>query len=198
MRVGIGHDTHRLVEGRPLILGGLRIDHHLGLAGHSDADVVCHAVADALLGAAALGDIGEHYPDTDPEWLGLDSARLLAEVVDQVGRAGWRPVNCDVIVHAQAPKLGPHKATIRANLARLLGIADGAVNVKAKTGEHVGPVGRAEAVACHAVVLLEPCTTGGGPAPAGPAPVRTSTARFPIPPSRKRTQDPWRFEFTIR
>jgi 2-C-methyl-D-erythritol 2,4-cyclodiphosphate synthase len=161
MRVGIGHDTHRLVEGRPLILGGLRIEHPLGLAGHSDADVVCHAVADALLGAAALGDIGEHYPDTDPQWRDLDSARLLAEVVDRVGREGWRPVNCDVIVHAQAPKLGPHKATIRANLARLLGLSETAVNVKAKTGEHVGPVGRAEAIACHAVVLLESCTNGG-------------------------------------
>ena len=159
MRVGIGHDTHRLVEGRPLILGGLRIDHPRGLAGHSDADVVCHAVADALLGAAGLGDIGEHYPDTDPKWRGLDSTRLLAEVVDQVRRAGWRPVNCDVIVHAQEPKLGPHKATIRANLARLLGLAESAVNVKAKTGEHVGPVGRGEAIACHAVVLIEPGLT---------------------------------------
>jgi 2-C-methyl-D-erythritol 2,4-cyclodiphosphate synthase len=158
MRVGIGHDTHRLVEDRPLILGGLRIEHPRGLAGHSDADVVCHAVADALLGAAALGDIGEHYPDDDPQWRDLDSARLLAEVVDRVDRAGWRPINCDVIVHAQAPKLGPHKATIRANLARLLGLPETAVNVKAKTGEHVGPVGRGEAIACHAVVLLEPCT----------------------------------------
>jgi 2-C-methyl-D-erythritol 2,4-cyclodiphosphate synthase len=161
MRVGIGHDTHRLVEGRPLILGGLRIEHPRGLAGHSDADVVCHAVADALLGAAALGDIGEHYPDDDPQWRDLDSARLLSEVVDRVAREGWRPVNCDVIVHAQAPKLGPHKATIRANLARLLGLSGSAVNVKAKTGEHVGPVGRAEAIACHAVVLLEPVPQGG-------------------------------------
>ena len=155
MRVGIGHDTHRLVEGRPLILGGLRIDHPRGLAGHSDADVVCHAVADALLGAAALGDIGEHYPDTDPKWRDLDSARLLAEVVERVAAEGYRPVNCDVIVHAQEPKLGPHKKTIRSNLARLLGLADSAVNVKAKTGEHVGPVGRAEAVVCHAVVLIQ-------------------------------------------
>jgi 2-C-methyl-D-erythritol 2,4-cyclodiphosphate synthase len=155
LRVGIGHDTHRLVEGRPLILGGLRIDHPRGLAGHSDADVVCHAVADALLGAAGLGDIGEHYPDTDPRWRGLDSTRLLSEVVGQVGRSGWRPVNCDVIVHAQEPKLGPYKATIRANLARLLGLAETAVNVKAKTGEHVGPVGRGEAIVCHAVVLVE-------------------------------------------
>jgi 2-C-methyl-D-erythritol 2,4-cyclodiphosphate synthase len=161
MRVGIGHDTHRLVEDRPLILGGLRIEHPRGLAGHSDADVVCHAVADALLGAAALGDIGEHYPDDVPQWGDLDSARLLAEVVDRVAREGFRPVNCDVIVHAQAPKLGPHKATIRANLARLLGLSESAVNVKAKTGEHVGPVGRGEAIACHAVVLLEPLPQGG-------------------------------------
>lgn len=161
MRVGIGHDTHRLVEDRPLILGGLRIEHPKGLAGHSDADVVCHAVADALLGASALGDIGEHYPDDDPEWRDLDSARLLAEVVERVAREGWRPVNCDVIVHAQAPKLGPHKATIRANLARLLGLSESTVNVKAKTGEHVGPVGRGEAISCHAVVLLEPLPQGG-------------------------------------
>lgn len=155
VRVGIGHDTHRLVDGRPLILGGLRIDHPRGLAGHSDADVVCHAVADALLGAAALGDIGEHYPDTDPQWRDLDSARLLAEVVERVAAQGYRPVNCDVIIHAQAPKLGPHKLTIRSNLARLLGLADSAVNVKAKTGESVGPVGRAEAIDCHAVVLIQ-------------------------------------------
>jgi 2-C-methyl-D-erythritol 2,4-cyclodiphosphate synthase len=155
VRVGIGHDTHRLIEGRPLILGGLKIEHRLGLAGHSDADVVCHAVADALLGAAALGDIGEHYPDTDPQWRGLDSTRLLAEVVDQIEKAGWRVVNCDVIIHAQEPKLGPHKQTIRANLARLLQVGESAVNVKAKTGEHVGPIGRAEAISCHAVVLVE-------------------------------------------
>ncbi len=154
MRVGIGHDTHRLVDGRPLILGGVRIDHPRGLYGHSDADVVLHAVADALLGAAALGDIGEYYPDTDPRWAGLESDRLLAEVVEQVARAGWKPGNCDVIIHAQAPKLTPHKPAIRANLARLLDLDPSAVNVKAKTGEHVGPVGRAEAIACEAVVLL--------------------------------------------
>jgi 2-C-methyl-D-erythritol 2,4-cyclodiphosphate synthase len=107
------------------------------------------------LGAAALGDIGEHYPDTDPQWRGLDSTRLLAEVVDQIEKAGWRVVNCDVIIHAQEPKLGPHKQTIRANLARLLQVGESAVNVKAKTGEHVGPIGRAEAISCHAVVLVE-------------------------------------------
>jgi 2-C-methyl-D-erythritol 2,4-cyclodiphosphate synthase len=162
LRVGIGHDTHRLVNGRPLILGGLRIDHPQGLAGHSDADVVCHAVADALLGAAGLGDIGEHYPDTDPKWRGLDSTRLLAEIVDQLSRVGWQPVNCDVIVHAQEPKLGPHKATIRANLARLLRLPEASVNVKAKTGEHVGPVGRGEAIACHAVVLIREAVGNSG------------------------------------
>jgi 2-C-methyl-D-erythritol 2,4-cyclodiphosphate synthase len=144
-------------EGRPLILGGLRIEHPRGLVGHSDADVVCHAVADALLGAAGLGDIGEHYPDTDPKWRGADSTRLLGEVVHMVERAGWRTVNCDVVIHAEEPKLSPHKPTIRANLARLLGVDAGAVNLKAKTGECVGPVGRGEAIVCEAVVLLEPC-----------------------------------------
>jgi 2-C-methyl-D-erythritol 2,4-cyclodiphosphate synthase len=126
--------------------------------GHSDADVVCHAVADALLGAAGLGDIGEHYPDTDPHWRGLDSTRLLAEVVDGIHQSGWRAVNCDVIIHAQEPKLGPHKPAIRASLARLLRVGETAVNVKAKTGENVGPIGRAEAIACEAVVLLEAAT----------------------------------------
>jgi 2-C-methyl-D-erythritol 2,4-cyclodiphosphate synthase len=137
-------------------LGGVRIEHPRGLVGHSDADVVLHAVSDALLGAAALGDIGEHFPDTDPAWRDVDSARLLSEVVAMVAGAGWRPVNCDTIIHAQEPKLGPHKPALRANLARLLGIDPGAVNVKAKTGEHVGPIGRAEAIACEAIVLIEP------------------------------------------
>jgi 2-C-methyl-D-erythritol 2,4-cyclodiphosphate synthase len=154
VRVGIGHDTHRLVAGRPLILGGVRFDHPSGLEGHSDADVVLHAVADALLGAAGMGDIGEHYPDTDPKWSGLDSGRLLTEVVDRLARAEWRPVNCDLIVHAQEPKIGPLKPRIRDNVARLLRIDPSAVNVKAKTGEHVGPIGRAEAISCEAVVLI--------------------------------------------
>jgi 2-C-methyl-D-erythritol 2,4-cyclodiphosphate synthase len=156
VRVGIGHDTHRLSEGRPLLLGGVRIDHPLGLVGHSDADVVCHAVADALLGAAGMGDIGEHYPDTDPKWRGMDSTRLLAEVVEKIRLAGAHPSNCDVIIHAQEPKLSPYKPAIRANLARLLGLEEGAVNVKAKTGEHTGPVGRGEVMVCQAVVLIEP------------------------------------------
>jgi 2-C-methyl-D-erythritol 2,4-cyclodiphosphate synthase len=151
----MGHDTHRLVEGRPLVLGGVRIEHDRGLLGHSDADVVLHAVADALLGAAALGDIGELFPDTDPRWAGRDSALLLREVVDRIAGAGWRPVNCDVTIHAQQPKLSPHKPAIRASLSRLLDLPADAVNIKAKTGEHVGPVGRGEAIACEAVVLLE-------------------------------------------
>ncbi len=155
MRVGIGHDTHRLVEGRPLILGGVRIDHPRGLLGHSDADVILHAVADALLGAAGLGDIGEHFPDTDPQWKGLDGGRLLADVVALVARAGWKVGNCDVILHAQEPKLTPYKRAIRENLADLLRVQVSDVNVKAKTGEHVGPIGRGESISCEAVVLLQ-------------------------------------------
>lgn len=154
MRVGLGSDTHRLVEGRPLILGGLAIEFERGLAGHSDADVVLHAVTDALLGAAALGDIGEHFPDTDPRYHNADSARLLEAALDLVVGAGWRPSNLDVIIHAQRPKLTPHKPAIRANLARLVGLDVSAVNVKAKTGELVGPIGRGEAISCEAIVLL--------------------------------------------
>jgi len=155
MRVGIGHDTHRLEEGRPLILGGVRVEHARGLVGHSDADVVLHAVTDALLGAAGLGDIGDAYPDTDPAWRGADSALFLRETLARLNRDGWRVVNVDVIVFAQEPKLGPLKGRIRDNLARLLGIDEGAVNVKAKTGEKVGHIGRAEAIACQAVVLID-------------------------------------------
>lgn len=154
-RVGSGHDTHRLVEGRPLVLGGVRIDHPRGLAGHSDADAVLHAVTDALLGAAALGDIGDLYPDTDARWKDADSRVFLAEALARVTGLGWRPVNLDVTVFAQVPKLGPIKAAIRANLADLLGLPADAVSVKAKTGEHVGHIGRGEAIGCHAVVLLE-------------------------------------------
>jgi 2-C-methyl-D-erythritol 2,4-cyclodiphosphate synthase len=124
--------------------------------GHSDADVVCHAVADALLGAAGLGDIGEHYPDTDRQWQGLDSTRLLAEVVERARERGWQTVNCDLVIHAQEPKLGPYKPAIVSTLARILRIAESAVNVKAKTGEHTGPVGRGEVIVCETVVLVEP------------------------------------------
>lgn len=155
MRVGIGHDTHRLVEGRPLVLGGVTIPHPYGLAGYSDADVVLHAVADALLGAAGLGDIGELFPDTDHKNLGLNSARIVEEVIRRIHSAGWQPVNVDLVVHAQQPTLTAHKGAIRQNIARLLGLDSQAVSVKGKTGEGLGPVGRNEAISCQAVVLLQ-------------------------------------------
>ncbi len=158
MRVGIGHDTHRLETGRPLLLGGVRVEHSRGLLGHSDADVVLHAVTDALLGAAGLGDIGDAYPDTDPAHKDADSRVFLRETLARLNRDGWRVVNLDVIVFDQEPKLGPVKAAIRANLAELLGINTGAVNVKAKTGERVGHIGRAEAIGCQAVVLIDRVT----------------------------------------
>src|SRR5262245_50191366 len=155
MRVGIGHDTHRLAEGRPLVLGGVRVEHSRGLIGHSDADVVLHAVTDALLGAAGMGDIGDAYPDTDSAWKDADSRLFLRETLARLNRDGWRVVNLDVIVFAQEPKLGPVKAAIRRSLADLLGVEVGVVNVKAKTGEKVGHLGRAEAIACQAIVLID-------------------------------------------
>ncbi len=156
MRVGIGHDTHRLEEGRPLLLGGVRVEYPRGLAGHSDGDVVLHALTDALLGAAGLGDIGDAFPDTDPAWKGADSRLFLRDTLQRLNRAGWAVVNVDVIVFAQEPKLGPLKAAIRQSLAELLGLGADAVNVKAKTGERVGHIGRAEAIACQAVALVRP------------------------------------------
>ncbi len=155
MRVGLGHDTHRLVAGRPLILGGVRIDHPRGLAGHSDADVVLHALTDALLGAAGLGDIGEAFPDTDRAYKDCDSALFVRQTLDRLRQAGWRVVNVDITIFAQEPKLGPVKARIRARLAELLGLEAAAVNIKAKTGEGVGHIGRAEAIGCQAVVLID-------------------------------------------
>ncbi|MBX7104146.1 MAG: 2-C-methyl-D-erythritol 2,4-cyclodiphosphate synthase [Gemmataceae bacterium] len=154
-RVGSGHDTHRLEAGRPLILAGVRIEYPRGLAGHSDADVVLHAVTDAILGAAGLGDIGEHFPDTDPQWKGADSALFLAAALAKLAGHGWHVGNVDVTVFAQEPKLSVHKPAMVANLARLLGVEPTAVNVKAKTGERVGHIGRGEAIGCHAVVLIE-------------------------------------------
>ena len=155
MRVGIGHDTHRLAEGRPLLLGGVRVEHPRGLVGHSDADVVLHAVTDALLGAAGLGDIGDAYPDTDPAYRDCDSAVFIRETLARLNHAGWKVVNVDVIIFAQEPKLGPAKAEIRQHLAHLLGLGIDAVNVKAKTGEGVGAIGRAEAIGCQAVALID-------------------------------------------
>ena len=155
MRIGSGHDTHRLEAGFPLILGGIAIPHPRGLAGHSDADVVLHALTDALLGAVGLGDIGDAYPDTDPQWKGANSALFLTETLAKLHAMGWKLANADITIFAQEPKLGPVKATIRENLARLLGVPADCVNVKAKTGERVGHIGRAEAIGCHAVVLVE-------------------------------------------
>lgn len=155
IHVGLGADTHRLVEGRPLILGGVHVPFERGLLGHSDADVVLHAVADALLGAAGLGDIGDHFPDSDLTWKDANSVHLVEAVVAMLGVQGWRTVNCDLVVHAQAPKLGTHKNAVRASVARILGVEESQVNVKAKTGELVGPVGRGEAIGCDAVVLIE-------------------------------------------
>lgn len=153
-RVGLGQDCHRLGPDRPLLLGGVAVPHDRGLIGHSDADVLLHAVTDALLGAAGLGDIGEHFPDTDPAHAGADSAVLLASALRSVANAGWRVVNLDCTVAAQRPKLSPLKAAIRGRLADLLGVPTDRVNVKAKTGERVGPVGREEAMTAEAVVLL--------------------------------------------
>lgn len=155
VRVGSGHDTHRLEAGRPLILGGVIIPHTKGLVGHSDADAVLHAVTDALLGAAALGDIGDAFPDTDAKWLNADSRFFLTETLKRLNQSGWKPVNLDVTVFAQEPKLGAVKGAIKNSLAHLLGLSADCVNVKAKTGEKVGHIGRGEAIGCHAVVLIE-------------------------------------------
>ncbi|HEY8974803.1 MAG TPA: 2-C-methyl-D-erythritol 2,4-cyclodiphosphate synthase [Burkholderiaceae bacterium] len=154
-RIGEGWDTHQLVEGRPLILGGVTIPHTHGLLGHSDADALCHAITDALFGAAGLGDIGRHFPDTDAAFKGADSIALLAECVRRVRAAGWEPVNVDSTIVAQKPKLAPHIDAMRARLAETLGLAVDVVNVKAKTAEKMGPVGELKAIETRAVCLLQ-------------------------------------------
>jgi 2-C-methyl-D-erythritol 2,4-cyclodiphosphate synthase len=154
-RIGQGFDVHALVAGRPLIIGGVNIPYEKGLLGHSDADVLLHAVTDALLGAAALGDIGRHFPDTDPQFSGADSRVLLREAVKRVRAAGFAPVNIDCTIIAQAPKMAPHVATMAANIAADCGIGPGSVNVKAKTTERLGFTGRGEGIAAEAVALLE-------------------------------------------
>jgi 2-C-methyl-D-erythritol 2,4-cyclodiphosphate synthase len=154
LRIGEGWDVHRLVEGRPLILGGVLIPHDKGLLGHSDADALAHAITDALLGAAGLGDIGRHFPDTDPAFEGADSMKLLAAALRAVRERGWQLVNVDSTVIAQAPKLAPHIAAMRARLAEVLELAPDCVNVKAKTAEKLGPVGAGEAMEARAVCLL--------------------------------------------
>jgi 2-C-methyl-D-erythritol 4-phosphate cytidylyltransferase/2-C-methyl-D-erythritol 2,4-cyclodiphosphate synthase len=153
-RVGVGYDLHRLVEGRPLVLGGVTVPSERGALGHSDADVICHAVTDAILGAARAGDIGQLYPDTDPRWKGASSTDLLKEVVGLVRERGWGIENVDVVVILERPKIGPHRDAIQSRLAEALGIDADRVSVKAKTNEGVDAVGRGEAIASHAVALL--------------------------------------------
>jgi len=155
VRIGQGSDVHALVEGRKLIIGGVVIPHHKGLAGHSDADVLVHAVCDALLGAAALGDIGRHFPDTDPRYKDADSRTFLREVAAKVRKAGFEIANLDATIHAEAPKMAPHIPAMLANLCADLGIPSGRVNVKAKTAERLGAIGRGEGIAAEAIALLE-------------------------------------------
>ena len=155
MRIGHGYDVHRLVEGRDLILGGVKIPHSLGLLGHSDADVLLHAVSDALLGAAGLRDIGYHFPDTDPAYKGADSLKLLQIVGEKVAAAGYRVSNIDVTMIAQNPKLKEHIPQMMENIARAVGISVDRVNVKATTEEKLGFTGEGLGMSCHAVCLLE-------------------------------------------
>ena len=155
MRIGHGYDVHKLVEGRDLILGGVKIEHSLGLLGHSDADVLLHAVSDALLGAAGLGDIGKHFPDTDPQYKGADSLKLLEIVAQRVKEVGYRVCNIDVTMIAQKPKLRPHIEKMEANIASAVGIDVSRINVKATTEEKLGFTGTEQGMACHAVCLLE-------------------------------------------
>jgi len=157
IRVGLGQDVHRLASGRKLVLGGVLIEHDRGLVGHSDADVLLHAVIDALLGAAGLGDIGEWFPNTDAQWEAADSSDLLTRTIEELRGRNWQVVNLDCTIHAERPKLAEYKPAIRRRLADLLGIALESINVKAKTGEAVGPVGREEAITADAVVLLSRC-----------------------------------------
>ena len=155
MRIGHGYDVHRLVECRDLILGGVEIPFEKGLLGHSDADVLLHAVSDALLGAAALGDIGKHFPDTDPAYKGADSLKLLAIVAEKVRAAGYRVENVDVTMIAQKPKLMPYIPQMQQNIATALGVDLTQINVKATTEEHLGFTGDGSGMSCHAVCLLE-------------------------------------------
>ena len=155
MRIGHGYDVHKLVEGRDLILGGVKIEYEKGLLGHSDADVLLHAVSDALLGAAGLGDIGRHFPDTDPRYKGADSLKLLEIVAQRVKAAGYRVSNIDVTMIAQRPKLRPHIEQMERNIALAVGVDVSRINVKATTEEKLGFTGQEQGMACHAVCLLE-------------------------------------------
>lgn len=154
LRIGLGHDTHRLTDGAFITLGGIRIEHSFALQGHSDADVLLHAVTDALLGAAGEGDIGELFPDSDPVNRGRDSAEMLALAWDRIRLAGWELVNLDMIVFAERPKISPVKRRIRDRIAEILGVESDRIGLKAKTGEKVGPIGREEAISAECVALL--------------------------------------------
>ncbi len=154
IRIGFGWDSHRLEEKRPLILGGVAIPYQRGLAGHSDADVLVHAIIDALLGSLALGNIGQHFPDTSPQYKDADSVQLLRDTMAMVREAGYVLSNLDATVVAEAPKLNPHLEAMRENLARPLGVHVEDISIKAKTGERVGPEGRGEAISAHAAVLV--------------------------------------------
>ena len=155
MRIGYGYDSHRFGEGRRLVLGGVGFPGETGLVGHSDADVVIHAIIDALLGAAALGDIGSHFPDTDPAWAGADSAKLLAAVAEEIAGAGYRVGNVDVTVVCERPKLRPKVEEMRARLARILSLAVSRISIKGKTNEKMDDIGAGLGIEAHAVVLLE-------------------------------------------
>ncbi len=159
-RTGIGYDVHRFVEGRPLVLGGVTIPHELGLDGHSDADVLLHAIADAVLGAAALGDIGQHFPPDDDQWKGVDSRVLLRQSVEILQGAGWRLVNLVATVIAEAPKIGPHSAAMRLEIREATGLPIEAISIKATTNEGMGFVGRGEGIAALAVATIVPVEAG--------------------------------------
>ena len=153
-RIGVGYDIHRLVEGRRLVIGGIEIDFPRGLIGHSDADVVLHAVIDALLGASGLPDIGELFPDTDPKYENADSRELLADVIRRLRALGFKPNNIDVIIHAEAPKMSPYKRPICESIANVTGLDGGRISIKAKTNEGMGPLGHSDGIACTAVATI--------------------------------------------
>ncbi len=155
MRVGLGYDLHRTIVGRPLVLGNIQIPHEKGLDGHSDADIVLHALIDALTGAAGLPDVGQLFPNTDPRYKNINSAELLTATNDAFKKAGWRLVNCDIVIVAQRPILSPYKPAMIRRLAELLGVQESQVNLKGKTGERIGSIGKEKAMACQCVVLIE-------------------------------------------
>jgi 2-C-methyl-D-erythritol 2,4-cyclodiphosphate synthase len=166
IRIGHGYDVHALVEGRELVLGGVRIDYPKGLAGHSDADALIHAICDACLGALGLGDLGHYFPDSDPKYKGINSRELLEQVAKRTAVRGWQVINVDSTVIAQAPRLAPHLEAMKANIAADLGVGPDQINIKATTAERLGSLGREEGIAVHAVVLLERDAnhiTGRGP-----------------------------------